>query len=223
METDLYIWDLDNTLINSREAYAWALGDFSRSKNLPFDFVKIEKYYREADKYDLGWGVQLYEQQALIDEFQKFKANEPKYIPMLYSGATDVLRQLQKTGDQGLITASYRINMLQALQHHKIEQYFKNYRSLCCAKEGGYKPKPAADPLKSYIKESNHLIKNTIVIGDSPDDIGMARAAGAKSIGATWGLDTQERKDELFKAKPDLVVHNIGDIPEALYQLRNVA
>lgn len=223
MHENLAVWDLDNTVIASKEGYKKALEDFCAERRFPLDFARVEKGYSRPLVNDLGWGIPLEEQPAILNEYQLFFQSNLAYLPPLYDGAFEALKSLSAICDQGIITTSYRESMNFSLREHKIVQYFMNYRTLCCTRERGYDIKPAPDALRCLIAETGHLVENTVVIGDSADDITMAHALGAKSIGALWGADSTSAKEKLLAAKPTMLVENIAHIPQTLNKLWRIA
>ena len=57
---------------------------------------------------------------------------------------------------------------------------------------------------------------DVVVVGDTVFDIAMARAAGAASVGVTWGYHDAQA---LRSAGADRLVNGFGDVPEAVLSL----
>jgi len=56
----------------------------------------------------------------------------------------------------------------------------------------------------------------TVYVGDSPEDLQMARSAGLRAaIGILGPFPTEKR---LRAAKPDLLLGSIAELPAALYK-----
>ena len=55
-----------------------------------------------------------------------------------------------------------------------------------------------------------------VYVGDSPEDVQMAKSANVRVIGVIGPFPTEKR---LRKAKPDLLLTSIADLPEALKEL----
>jgi phosphoglycolate phosphatase len=51
------------------------------------------------------------------------------------------------------------------------------------------------------------------MVGDREHDVMGARRVGIRTIGAAWGYGTAA---ELTDAGADLLVHDVGDLPEAM-------
>jgi len=71
------------------------------------------------------------------------------------------------------------------------------------------KPKPEPDGVLRAMADLGADPRSTLVIGDSPADIVMGRAAGTRTAAALWGGSSRER---LFAASPDLALDAPGDL-----------
>jgi phosphoglycolate phosphatase-like HAD superfamily hydrolase len=61
--------------------------------------------------------------------------------------------------------------------------------------------------------------KETVYVGDSPEDLQMARSAGVRAAIAILGPFPTEKR--LRAAKPDLLLESISKLPAALVQFRD--
>jgi phosphoglycolate phosphatase len=57
-----------------------------------------------------------------------------------------------------------------------------------------------------------------VIVGDGPQDIEAGKRAGAFTIGVRGGIATPER---LLAADPDLVLHSLLELPEAIARIAN--
>jgi len=216
----LIIFDFDGTLVNSQIHFDAGLAEFSNSRSLPHDPVKMATGYVDILKNDLGWGVPLEEQPQLFKDFCSFLDHEcienKRFIPELFDHVFTVLEQLNQEYDLSIITARSRSTMLVALDHHGLREFFPHYRTHCCTKERNYRLKPEADALHCLVRDTRHELKNVIMIGDTTADIGMANAAGVKSIGVLWGA---HNADKLNAMNPSALLNNMLDMPVAIQKL----
>jgi phosphoglycolate phosphatase-like HAD superfamily hydrolase len=67
------------------------------------------------------------------------------------------------------------------------------------------------------MKELGADPRSTLVIGDSPADIMMGRAAGTRTAAAMWGGSSRER---LLAESPDLALEAPGDLLFAIHEER---
>ena len=63
------------------------------------------------------------------------------------------------------------------------------FDSTHCADDGPGKPHPAM--LQCAMKALGAEPACTVMVGDTAHDIGMARAAGVRAVGVTWGFHTR--------------------------------
>jgi HAD superfamily hydrolase (TIGR01509 family) len=73
--------------------------------------------------------------------------------------------------------------------------------------------KPHPDGVNIALSRLAVLPEKTLVVGDSPADIGAALAAGCWSCLATWGISTPE--NIVLEAQP----HLVAETPEVLLRL----
>src|SRR6266851_5801544 len=78
------------------------------------------------------------------------------------------------------------------------------------------KPHPA--PLRLALKQMRLSPSACVYVGDSPEDLQMARRAGVRAIAVLGGFPTEK---SLRAAKPDLLLASVRDLPDALEQLRS--
>ena len=216
----LIVFDFDGTLVDSQSCFDIGLAEFSDSRSLPHDPIKMMIGYVDPKKNDLGWGVPLEDQAALFGEFCTFLDHEcienKRFIPDLYDNVTTVLKTLQQDFDLSIITARSRSTMLVTLEHHGLKEFSPHYRTHCCAKERNYPIKPEADALHCLLRDTNHVLEDVVMIGDTTADIGMANAAGTKSIAVLWGAHSAER---LQPANPTMMIHQVTEMPAAIKQI----
>ena len=84
---------------------------------------------------------------------------------------------------------------------------------------GGELPVFKPDPLPMRtIAERLHCAPETLVmVGDGPQDIEAGKSVGAFTIGVRGGIAAPER---LLASDPDLVLHSLWELPEAITRLR---
>jgi phosphoglycolate phosphatase len=68
--------------------------------------------------------------------------------------------------------------------------------------------------------ETSATPESTVMIGDTTYDIEMARAAGVRAIGVSWGYHTVA---ELTNAGAHAIVERFADLPRALDDILNAA
>jgi phosphoglycolate phosphatase-like HAD superfamily hydrolase len=76
------------------------------------------------------------------------------------------------------------------------------------------KPHPA--PLHLALRQMRLHSSACVYVGDSPEDLQMARGAGVRAIAVLGPFPTEKR---LRAARPELLLNSITELPEALQSL----
>lgn len=77
--------------------------------------------------------------------------------------------------------------------------------------------RPNPYPLVKAMKELRVKPRETIYVGDTPEDVIQGRAAGVRTIAITAGM---YKKNEFEKEKPDFIIKDLSEIPEIVNKLR---
>jgi phosphoglycolate phosphatase len=222
MSKKMVVFDFDGTLVDAHTQFVVGLKHFSEARGLPWDGDKMGAGYTNPAKFDLGWGVPLEQQTALLRELNEFYfgeiTNHKRFLPILFDGAREAIQELAKDYDLSIVTARDRKSLQIVLDHYELTPYFPDFRSLCCARDRGYDIKPAPDAMQCLLRDTGHAVEDSVVIGDTIADIAMANNAGAKSIAALWGVHARDR---LASEKPTMMLENIRDLPQAVNELFN--
>lgn len=125
----------------------------------------------------------------------------------LFDGIASLIDMLSKRDDVliGAVTGKGRRGLTQILETHGFADHFIVSRT---ADDCPSKPHPAM--VTECCHETGMVPADTIVIGDAIYDMQMAKAAGAKAIGVSWGYASVE---DLWTAGADSVVNHPSEIP----------
>ena len=124
-------------------------------------------------------------------------------------GARKVLRILGRKFRLGIVTSGSRTRVRQQLRSFELAQYF----SACVCGEDASRRKPHPAPIQLAMKRMRASPEETIYIGDSAEDVEMARSAGVRSIGVLGPFPTEKR---MRAAEPELLLRSIQDLPRYL-------
>jgi pyrophosphatase PpaX len=133
--------------------------------------------------------------------------------PRLMTGARRVLEKLSRKHQLGLVTSGDRDRVLRQLRVYRLRRYF--VASVCSGDTRYRKPHPA--PLRLALQQMCLAPRACVYVGDSPEDLEMARRAGVRAIAVLGPFPTEER---LRAAKPDVLLESIHELPAALTNLR---
>ncbi|MEL7480359.1 MAG: HAD-IA family hydrolase [Pseudomonadota bacterium] len=199
MSLKLAIWDMDGTIVDSREVIQTAMVR-------AFETLGLAPPSYEATRQIVGLGLSeavgglvpddfdLARLPELVDAYRKaFVARraEPDFKEPLYEGAIETLLALQDAGWLiGMATGKSRSGIRAIFDMHPLEPLFD---TIWCADDGPGKPHPYM--VKEAMKSVGAEASQTLIIGDAVHDIRMGRAAGILTHGVSWGFGTADELD----------------------------
>jgi phosphoglycolate phosphatase len=135
----------------------------------------------------LGEGLEAFPVASMADQYRDaFHAMRGPGAPVepLYPGAADAIAALAAREDVvlGIATGKSQRGVRLVLGHHGLLDHFITIKT---ADDAPSKPDPGM--VLAAMREVGVEADDTIVVGDTVYDIAMARAAGARGVGVTWG------------------------------------
>jgi pyrophosphatase PpaX len=134
-----------------------------------------------------------------------YKLENPPLLP----GARRVLRLLAQKFDLGIVTSGNRQRVRRQLRQLELASYF----SACVCSEDAAKSKPHPAPLLLALQRLRRAPEHCVYVGDTAEDIEMARRAGVRAIGVFGPFPTAAR---LRAAKPDVLLNSVQELPRYL-------
>ncbi|MDR0423746.1 MAG: HAD family hydrolase [Rickettsiales bacterium] len=212
--TNLYIFDFDGTIADTKSLVKKGLIEYSEQNNLPLPDVETICYgYSNPDLYDFKWGVDKERQKELMDKAFIMITNKianMEYIPELFNNCKKVIKGLYEKGHTlSICTSREKEAVIQILKHYDLEKYFTSLRTREDVKIRDKKPKPNPELILEIIDELNFDKKNTYIIGDTDADIQGGKNAKIKTIGVTWGYFS---KQDMEKLEPDYIIEDFSEV-----------
>jgi phosphoglycolate phosphatase len=195
MSGKLIVWDVDGTLVDSRESILRAATAAYEGLGLaPPSYDRLRQIVglslREAmgvlsPELDDAMVDRL--TQGYRDAFQTWHSR-PEFAERLYDGAAATLVRLRADGWKiAMATGKSRRGVETAIRAHGWADLFD---STHCSDDGPGKPDPAM--LLEAMKALGVGPDRTMMVGDTAHDMRMAKAAGVHAQGVTWGFHTVE-------------------------------
>jgi phosphoglycolate phosphatase len=212
----LAVFDIDGTLVDSRQNIARAAREAAAELGLPdpgYDAVRqiVGLSLREA----LGVLEPGLDEQGLDAFVGGFQASftrmhsEPGYREPLYEGAQEILERLHRDGWKiAMATGNSRKGVGRLLENHNWADLFV---STHCADDGPGKPHPSM--LLSAMAAVGAGPASTVMIGDTSHDMRMAVAAEVYGQGVSWGFHTTE---EVLASGAAHVAHTFAELEAEL-------
>ena len=207
---DCFLFDFDGTLAYSENAYRVSfLHSIERHTGVLPNDVEFRDFWNVTPHEVL----KRYGEELLDEMFASFEehyyANHHQHL-VAYDGIEELLSTLR---DQG---ASVGIVSLKPRRAGDLELDIIGLRRLVREAVWGddvARPKPEPDGVLRAIANLQADARSTLVIGDSPADIMMGRAAGTRTAAAMWGGSSRDR---LLEASPDLAFESPVDMLAAI-------
>lgn len=134
--------------------------------------------------------------------FKEYYNKEGLYQNIVYSGIREML-ELFKNQSRQLFVVSNKIELFmnKILEQHNLKKYF-----LCTLGTNGTDAQSKkAEQVKYLLTRHKLKKKETVMVGDTENDIIAAKVNFIYSVGVTWGYGSESN---LIKAKADKICHN---------------
>ncbi len=209
----LYIFDWDGTLVNSVARIVSSLK--LAAHELSLEMLSDQRYQeiiglglKEAVDH-LYSGVDDAMQSAMRDAYSKhFVAADVAPCPF-FEGVTETLQQLRSEGHHvAVATGKSRRGLDRVLAQLEWQDYFHATR---CADETASKPHPLM--LHQILQQLDYSPDEAVMVGDTTFDLEMARNAGMRRVGVSYGAHPVSR---LATSQPMAIIDNFADLMHVL-------
>jgi pyrophosphatase PpaX len=205
------LFDLDGTLIDSG---AMILASFRHATR-----TVLAREIPDAELAALVGGSNIHEQMRTIDATRvdelvdAYRAhNTPLHAELQsFAGIEPVLDELRAEGRRlAIVTAKRRKTVDLAFAVLPLERYF----DAVVTSESTARHKPHPDPVLVALELLGSRPEEAAFVGDSPYDVGAAKAAGVFAVAVSWGRIHPEER--LLAAGADIVVHSPEELLDVL-------
>lgn len=210
------IFDLDGTLIDTPRGIVEAFYAALKSLDVAFNDTSTSIVDIELLLVSGNLDINIMDAQALhaIKLYQKLFKDIvlPKAKELVFPGVERGLASLQSQGFTLAIATSKIYNSAEALlKAANLWRYF----SLVVGSNQVTRQKPHQEMALLILNTLGALPENAIMIGDTPQDIKMAKNAGMHSIAVTYGVHD---KRKLKSYKPTWVVDTFEGVMDCIGQ-----
>jgi len=204
------LFDWDGTLIDSYSADSSAYLAMFREMGIPWGLEELARHY-SPNWYRVYRTAKL--PRARWDDADRaWRAQYAKHSPRLIAGARQVLARLGRAHHLGLVTSGDRDRVTRQLREFRLTRAFA--ARVCSGDTPEKKPHPA--PLRLALQQLRLKPSACVYVGDSPEDLEMAKRAGVRAIAVLGPFPTEKR---LRAARPDFLLESIRELPETLKRL----
>jgi HAD superfamily hydrolase (TIGR01509 family) len=206
------LFDWDGTLLDSYHADSSAYLAMFQEMQIPWGLSELAEAY-SPNWYDVYRAAGLSKQHwdAADTAWRKhYSTHRPKLIP----GARKILTTIGRHYQLGLVTSGDRDRVHRQLREFRLT---RSFRARICSGDTAHK-KPHPGPLRHALQCLGLKAGECVYVGDSPEDVQMAKRANVRVIGVLGPFPTEKR---LRAAAPDLLLKSLAELPAALKQLNS--
>jgi phosphoglycolate phosphatase len=211
MAIDLFVFDLDGTLIDSRLDLALSVNAVRENFGMPpldheIIFSHVGNGAPVLIQKSLGPDVSVETAEEGLEFFYSYYREHMLDNTVLYPGVQETLDELLADGKQMAVLTNKPVRFSQGiidglgLSKHFLRVYGGNSFD-------SKKPDPAG--LRHLMKELGVPAHSALMVGDSYVDVQTARNAGVPCCGVTYGLQPESFREY----PPDLLVDRLEDLP----------
>jgi HAD superfamily hydrolase (TIGR01509 family) len=202
------LFDWDGTLVDSAERTFRCYAQVFAVYGIEFDRAAFERTY-SPDWYRTYEGVGL-PREVWAEADARWVACYETEASHLVDGARDGLERLSRAGRMlGVVSSGDATRVRSEMAALGVASLFAT--AVCGGETARRKPHP--EPLLTALGKLAVPPAECAYVGDSPEDVAMARAAGALAVGIPGGFPN---RDALRASSPDLLVPSIDEAVAAL-------
>jgi HAD superfamily hydrolase (TIGR01509 family) len=196
------IFDWDGTLVNTAEASFRCYEKLFGSYGIAFDRDAFRRTY--SPNWHLTYSALGLAEERWAEADARWLGHYCEEEVVLLEGARDALVRVRDAGLRaGLVTSGDRVRVSRELADLAVAELFQ---VLVCA-EDTVQRKPRPEPLLLALEKMRLAAGEAVYIGDSPEDVQMAQAAGVKAVGIPGGFPNRE---SLAAARPEVLAPTLA-------------
>jgi phosphoglycolate phosphatase len=204
------LFDWDGTLLDSYASDTRAYLSMFRALGVDWGVAELTRHY-SPNWYRVYRAARLPTEKW--DEADRlWTIAYGKESPALLPGARRIVQTLSRDFDLAIVTSGNRRRVRRQLRGFHLAAYF----SACVCSEDAPRKKPHPAPLNLAINRLRADPEQCVYVGDTAEDIEMARRAGVRPLGVLGPFPTAER---IRAARPDTILRSIRDLPSYLQAL----
>jgi HAD superfamily hydrolase (TIGR01509 family) len=204
------LFDWDGTLVDSYHADSQAYLGMFQALGLSWGMTELAANYA-PDWYAVYRAAGI-PQEQWNDADRLWRTHYAEHHSKLLSGVRGVLRVLARRHMLGLVTSGDRERVCRQLRGFGLMRMFRT--RVCGEDTREKKPHPA--PLLLALKRMKLEPDDCVYVGDTPEDLEMARAVGMRAIAVMGPFPVEKR---LRAAKPEFLLERLADLPQLLRRL----
>jgi phosphoglycolate phosphatase len=221
--SSLIVFDLDGTLVDTAPDLITALNHVLAREGLPaVPLASARNMIGAGARKLIERGLEAEGRTVTMDDLDRMTADFIAFYADHIADASRPFEGLEGALDE-LASRGHRLavctNKLEWLSRRLLDTLglTDRFAAICGADTFGVsKPDPAI--LRQTVAKAGGAVASSIMVGDSGNDIGVARRAGMPVIGVSFGYTDVP----LAELKPDRLIHHMRDLAQAVGTLTAV-
>jgi len=195
------LFDWDGTLVNTAEASYRCYVKLFGSYAIPFDRDTFQRTY--SPNWHLTYDAVGLPLERWAEADQRWLEHYCQEEVTLLEGARDALLRVRGAGlAAGLVTSGDRVRVARELELLGLAPLF---RTVVCGEDAANR-KPHPEPLLLALDRLAVRPGEAAYVGDSPEDVRMAQAAGVLAVGIPGAFPNREA---LAAARPEVLAGSL--------------
>jgi len=203
------LFDWDGTLLNSYLADARAYLAMFHAMGIGWGLEELKRYY--SPNWHRVYRAARIPRAKWEEADRLWSLAYARENPKLLPGARRVVSALVRKFELGIVSSGNGPRVRRQLRQFRLADYF----SACVFHEDTPKRKPHPAPLILALERLRADPEECVYVGDTAEDIEMARRAGVRPIGVLGPFPTSAR---VRAAQPDVLLRSIRDLPQYLHR-----
>jgi len=214
MDSELIIFDLDGTLIDSSDDIAWAA-------NMTLVYMGYNEMDLDAIKEGIGWGVKTLLQKLMPQEgperiddarvkFLEYYWDHLTVNTILYPGVRETIDYFKDHDKKMAIVTNKPIKFTEKILN---ELALKDFFLMVLGGDSLVNRKPDPEPVEKVISTLGVTKGKTVFVGDSKVDGETGKRAGIFTIGVEYGF---RGRKELEDAGFDIIISEFPELTRIL-------
>ena len=204
------LFDWDGTLLDSYHADSQAYLGMFRALGVNWGLPELEQHY-SPDWYAVYRAASI-PTERWEEANRLWREYYSKHPSKLMAATRRVLALLNRRHKLGLVSSGDRDRVSRQLREFRLTRVFR--ARVLGGDTEEKKPHPA--PLLKALQQMKIEAKHCIYVGDTPEDLEMARAAGVRAIAVLGPFPTEKR---LRAARPEILLNGLQELPGVLREL----
>ena len=200
------LFDLDGTLLDTSELIIKSFQHtVNRHYNKAADVGIVKEYFGRPLRAALEQlGPDKVEE--MLQTYREYNLLYHDQLAKVFSGVAQTVAELFDAGIAlGIVTSKTQATALRGLRLFDLDKFFPVLIGL----EQCSNHKPHPQPVELALAALGLPAGECLMVGDSPNDILSARAAGVKTVAVRWSEGPWE---QILAAEPDYVIESMSEL-----------